>query len=151
MSKILVVSVLALSGLGFLATQQSDPLTSAQLKAMADNMGLTTKVLDQDTGKFQIDAKTDSLNIPIAAEVSKSGNYIWFTVYLGDAAKIESKYGDLLKQNAAIQPDFFYVTEKGRLLLGVAVDNRAVSPAILKRVTDKLVEDVDKTQPYWKP
>jgi len=145
--------VLLFAGLSLAAlfADQSEPLTSTQLRSMVDNMGLTTKPLNEDTGKFQIDAKSESLNIPIGTELSKSGNYIWFTVNLGDGDKVQSHYKDLLKQNGAIQPDFFYITEKGALMLAVAMDNRGVTPAVIKRVTDKLVADVDKTAQYWKP
>lgn len=150
MFKALSVTAVAIAAATAYISMKEEPLTTPQLRTIVENMGYAPKTISEETGKFQFDVKTDSFNVPVGTEISKSGNYIWFTVSLGDASGLESKHGDLLRQNAQIQPDFFYITAKGTLMLGVAVDNRGVTPAVVKRVTDKLVADVDSTSKYWK-
>lgn len=130
---------------------QSDKLTAESLKTMSEGLGIEVKVLNAEVGKekYTLSMKTTSLNIPVGAEISPSGNYIWLTVNLGNNSSTK-KHEELLKQNGVIQPAFFYITSSGRLMMAHPIDNRSISPVVLKRCLDKIVADVDKTNAIWK-
>lgn len=149
--KVLPILALGAAALTPAVFLQATVLEPADLQKMVDGMGYTTKMLNEEKGKekFEFTIKAEGFDVPIAAEVSPSKNYVWFTVLLGKASEDGAKNTALLKENFKIQPDFFYITEKGNLMMGIAVDNRGVSPAVIKRVTDKLSEDVSKTSKVW--
>lgn len=134
-----------------LVTQSSDQMETMQLKTLVEGMGYETKMINSEKGKekFEFTIKTDSHNIPIGGEVSPSKNYIWFTVFLGESAKSQSRHTELLRENAKIQPNFFYITSTGNLMLACATDNRGITAAVVKRITDKLAGDVSKTASIW--
>lgn len=129
---------------------QAEKLTAESLKKMAEGLGFELKTLNTETGKekYEIPVKTATLNIPVGAEISSSTNYIWLTVNLGPNSSAK-KHEEMLKSNGSIQPCFFYVSSKGALLMAEPIDNRGITPAILKRCLDKLVADVDKTTAIW--
>lgn len=151
------VLLLTLAGL---VPMQGDPasspatkeLTVAEVKAMVQNMGYETKVIDEKTGKFEFVIVKDGTDYPIASEVSASKRYVWLTIFFGEFEKLsnfEQRAVKLLKKNFAVQPCQFYVTEKGSLMLGVAIDNRNVTPAILRRLVDKIVADASGAKDLW--
>ena len=129
-------------------------LTGAELKTMVTNLGFTAKDLEPDPEKLKIEftVTKESLDIPVAAEVSASKRFIWLTAFLGDKTKMEGfeqKAVKLLDKNYSIQPTMFYTTSKGNLMIGICVENRSVTPAILKWRIDKLVGDVVSTEEVW--
>ena len=63
--------------------------------------------------------------------------------------KLFDKADALLKQNAVIQPCLFYITAKGNLMMGLPVENRAVTAAVLKRCTDFVSKRVADTKNDW--
>ena len=129
---------------------QAEKLNAESLKKMAEGLGFELKTLNTETGKekYEIPVKTATLNIPVGAEISSSTNYIWLTVNLGPNSSAK-KHEEMLKSNGSIQPCFFYVSSKGALMMAEPIDNRGITPAILKRCLDKLVADVDKTSTIW--
>lgn len=145
----LIGGVAALTPALFLQTDGKADV--AGLKKMVENMGYETKMLNSEVGKekFEFKITKGGFDVPIGAEVSASGNYIWFTVFLGEAGNDTLKHSNLLKENAKIQPNFFYITSKGSLMLGVATDNRGITPTVVKRITDKLSDDVGGTSKVW--
>ncbi len=132
-------------------SSQSPVLDATELKKTIEGMGFTVKALNEEKGKekYEFTIKRSDFDIPVAAEISSSKNYVWFTVFLGEASKEAEKHGPLLKENFKIQPNFFYITEKGNLMMGIAVDNRGITPAIVKRITDKLSNDVADSAKLW--
>lgn len=141
---------LAVAGIPFMLPQD-EQVDALQLKKMVEGLGYTTKFLSEDKGKekFEFPTKTDGFDVPIAGELSASKNYIWLTVFLGPAGDDTAKHSALLKANQRVQPNFFYITDKNNLMLGIAVDNRSLNPAALKRIVDKLSADVGKTADVW--
>ena len=132
--------------------QGSEPVTAPQLKEMITNLGFEVKALNEEVGKekYEFTVKTTDFDVPIAAEISGSKNYIWITVYLGDAPKPDSpKCHALLSRNFKIQPSQFYITERGALMLGFAMENRGITPVVFKRTYTKLSEDVVKSADVW--
>lgn len=146
-------SILPMLAAAFLAIGQSTPATAADqldapgLRQMLVKLGYEVK--DLNPTKFQIPMKRDGLDVPIAAEVSASKNYVWLTANLGQN-RASLGFENLLKQNMFIQPSFFYITNKSdRLMIGLPINNQALSEAVMTRSIEKLTADVAATKAYW--
>jgi hypothetical protein len=149
-----VVAAIALVPSRIGAQGAAGQLDATKLRDLIRNMGYEVKDLNTEAGKekYSFEIKTEKHNVPMGAEISPSKNYIWLTVNLGSTsqyADLPDRSVKLLKQNAAIQPDFFYITSKDNLMLAVAADNRNMGPADFKRLVDKLAKDVDDTATIW--
>ncbi|MBX3118752.1 MAG: hypothetical protein KF784_06775 [Fimbriimonadaceae bacterium] len=134
--------------------QESARVDAKQLKTLITGLGYTVKDLNTEVGKekYEFTITRDDLDIPIAAEISGSKNYVWLTVYLGDQPKdaaFTAKALPILKQNFKIQPCQFYVTAKDALMVAIAIDNRNVDAAVLRRNIDKLGADVAGSKDLW--
>jgi hypothetical protein len=151
-SRTLLPTLAALSLLPVVVGQEAGPITATQLKDMIVGLNYDVRSLNEEPGKekYEFTVKTAEYDVPIAAEISGSKNYIWLTVFLGDAPKADSpKCHALLQRNFRIQPCQFYVTERGALMLGMAMENRAVSAGVLSRTVRKVSEDVIGTADVW--
>ena len=159
---LLAVCLASFAAIGFLSAPKamaggqtgSDKLDAASMKSMVEGLGYELKELNGEAGKekYEFTITKSGLDIPIACEISASRNYVWLTVFLGEAPKGSagaSKFENFLKDNFQIQPSFFYITSKGNLMCGIALENRAMSPAIMKRNIEKLSDDVAKTKDHW--
>lgn len=129
-------------------------LDASALKKMMEGLGCELKALNEEAGKekWEFSNEKGGLTIPIAVELSASGNYIWMTVFLGSDMtdeKLREKGPGLLRGNFKVQPSQFYVTEKGNLMLGMAVDNRGVTSTWMRRCIDKVLADVADNQGLW--
>lgn len=148
---ILLIAVSSLMLLGFVS-QQNGAIDRKQLREMLVQLGYEVRDISKDAGKekYEVTFKTDGFNVPIGYEISPSLNYIWLTVNLGDAPKSgNDKTLQLLKQNGKIQPSFFYITDSGRLMMAIAVENRGLTNAILKARSEAVSENVEKTSKVW--
>ncbi|MBX3110739.1 MAG: hypothetical protein KF857_01915 [Fimbriimonadaceae bacterium] len=134
-----------------LQAEQSPALDIAGLKTMVQGLGYETKDINKEPGKekFEFVTKSANFNVPIGVEISPSKNYVWLTVFLG-ANSPTKKHEALLKENANIQPSFFYITSSGNLMMAEAMDNRGITAPIMKRCVEKLIKDVDRTSTSWK-
>lgn len=151
LASLVCIVALALMTAGFAsAAAQDERLDAPKLKTVIEGLGYEVTYLNKEEGKekFQFKVTKSGFDIPIAAEFSASKNYIWLTVFLG-ASKPTLKFEEMLKQNFKIQPCLFYITEKGNLMMGIATDNRSVSPAVMKRNLEKLAEDAANTSELW--
>ncbi|HQU18195.1 MAG TPA: hypothetical protein PLA92_04005, partial [Fimbriimonadaceae bacterium] len=67
--------------------------------------------------------------------------------------QIPTDFGDrplkMLRANFEVQPSQFYITKSDKLMMGIALDNRNIHPAILRRNVDKVAKDVASTQALW--
>lgn len=129
----------------------AEPLTYAQLKTMVENMGYTPNEISKNAegSIFEVTVSTASFNVPIAFEVSKSTRYIWARASLGPSKLTGEKALEALKKNAETQPTVFWITASGNLVIGMAIDNREVTPAHLRFVIDKVAADVGATSSVW--
>jgi hypothetical protein len=137
--------------LGF-AANQAQQIDRKQLRDMLVQLGYDVKDLVTDPGKekYTVTFSKDGLDIPVGYEISPSGSYVWLTVNLGDApTSSSSKTLDLLKQNAKIQPTFFYVTDAGRLMAALAIENRGITNSILRLRSETVTDNVGKTKDTW--
>ncbi len=133
--------------------QTCDPITRSQLKEMLIQLGFEVKVLEATPGKekFEVKHVKDGFNVPVGYEISASTNYIWLTVNLGNKFDdYSSKNAQLIRQNGIIQPCQFYVTESGRLMMGLAIENRGVNNALLRNKIETITAKVAETNTYWK-
>ncbi len=144
-----LVATLMLAGF---ASMQSQTLDRKQLREMLVQLGYEVKDIVKDEGKekYAVSFNRNDLNIPVGYEISPSGNYIWLTANLGEGPKAGNEMTfQLLKQNALVQPTFFYITESGQLRAALAVENRGVTNSILKLRSETFAENVGKTKDVW--
>lgn len=144
-----ILSTIAL--FGFVSLQDSK-MDRKQLRDTLTQLGYEVKDIVKDAGKekYAVTFTRDGLDIPVGFEISPSGSYIWLTVNLGDAAPESApKHLALLKQNSKIQPTFFYVTDSGRLMAALAIENRGVTNAIIRLRAETVSENVGKTKDIW--
>ncbi len=133
-------------------SQNCEVIDRVQLRIMLVELGYTVKDIVTTAGKekYQVDFNKDGFNIPVGYEISPSTNYIWLTVNLGKALGDTSRnHFNLLKQNGKIQPCQFYITEAGTLMLGLAIENRGVTNAIMRRLSETVTNRVSETKLYW--
>lgn len=149
--RLLVLLMLVCCGLWGNA-QSCDPITRVQLKEKLQDMGFTVKTINEKAGeeKYEVTHAGSGFNVPLGYEISPSTNFIWITAFLGKADTLASeKTLAMLNENGKIQPSFFYITSKNNVMMAVAVENRGITAAILRRHIDKLVADVSKTSAVW--
>ncbi|OJU62484.1 MAG: hypothetical protein BGO01_08375 [Armatimonadetes bacterium 55-13] len=129
---------------------QANVVDAPALKGLIKDLGYEVKDLNTEAGKekFSFDVTRPTLKIPLGAEISPSKNYVWLTANLGEK-KATTKFEDLLVQNSKIQPNFFYITSSNRLMVAIAIDNRGITTGILRRIIDKLADDIVSTQSSW--
>lgn len=130
---------------------QAEPLEAADLKKMVEGLGYTTKLLNDQRGKekFEFIVKKGGYEVPIAGEVSGDKNTIWFSALLGPAPAQVDKGFTLLKENQRIRPTFFYMTDKGDLMLCVGVDNRGVTSVVAQKAAESIATAVSTTAEIW--
>lgn len=129
---------------------QETKLDHAKLKTLVSGLGYEVKDLSES--KLEFTVKTEGLNIPLGAEISPSGRYIWLTAFLGPSGpgtELDKVSGQLLRANGKVQPTFFYVTSKDNLMAAFATENRNVEASHLKLAIDKLSKDLDSTRDIW--
>ena len=137
--------------LGF-SRSQDGQVTRTQLREMLSELGYEVSDIVKDEGKekYAVTFTKNDLNIPVGFEISPSNSYIWLTVNLGPApTEGNAKCLNLLKQNAKVQPTFFYVTDSGRLMAALAVENRGVTNQILRARAEAVSDNVGKTKEFW--
>ncbi len=134
------------------AAQDCGPITSTELKQLLIGLGYEVKNINAEgtADKFEVKTTGGDLNIPISYEITPSTNYIWLTVFLGPApADNSSANYALLKETYNVQPCQFYVSTRGNLMIGLALENRAVTPAVIKRSTESIINKVVSSKSVW--
>jgi len=131
--------------------QDPDVLDAAGLRKLIEGLGYDVKDVTKTPGseKYEFKITRQAMDVPISTKISTSHNYVWFTVFLGPAPVDPAKNAQLLKLNYQDQPNNFYVTDGGNLMMGIAVDNRDVTAAIVQRVVEKLGDDVALSADVW--
>ena len=128
----------------------ADPLDHAGLKTMLTGMGYTPKETGVAPAQLlEINVTTASFNVPVGLEVSGSGRFVWARATLGDVGLTGEQALQALQSNASTQPVMFWLTSKNQLVIGMAIDNRDVTPEQLRFAIDKIAVDVNNTAPIW--
>ncbi|MBS1720056.1 MAG: hypothetical protein JST35_06390 [Armatimonadetes bacterium] len=145
----LLVSAVALSpnARGQVAT---DAIDGPALAKILTDLKMEPKNIAEEGEKplFAFDIKTEKFNVPMVAEVSSSGRYIWLTCTLKEDARTSDSMS-ILRAIGDIQPTHLWVTKSNRLKMGLSIDNRGVNATVVKFVLDKLADDLEKTSSIW--
>src|SRR3569832_684200 len=109
----LALLVAALGVFALVGFQSSDSLDRPQLRKMLVDLGYEVKDLEKTAGKekYSFTVERGGLNIPIAAEISPNGNFVWLTVFCKEGLPSGDKAVELLKSNSEIPPSQFYATK----------------------------------------
>lgn len=133
-------------------SQNCTPIATSDLRRMLGELGYEVKDLNtvQGTEKYEIKVMAPGFEVPMGIEISPNKAYVWFSVLLGKAFDESSpKNMALLKRNAVIQPHHFYVSEKGSLMMAIALENKCVTNFALKKFSDALAAKVSESKVYW--
>lgn len=134
-------------------------LTSNSIPPLLAGLGFEPK--ESGVGTWDITSTRGGLDVPIAVALSKSGRKLWMTVFLAeldDKARADApRLLELLRKNFETQPGHFFVVKemltsgpiKDSLKMAIALDNRGITPADLKREIDKLTDDVVGSRALW--
>lgn len=136
----------------FKKNEDCAPISGPQLRTILTQLGYDVKDLNLNPGKekYVVTITSGGLDVPIAAELSPSTKYIWLTVNLSTADSTNgAKNYSLLKQNGIAQPAQFYVTTKGGLMMGLPVENKAVSNYVLREKLEFLAVKVSSAKSIW--
>jgi hypothetical protein len=138
--------------LGFDRFQTCNPINRQQLKEMLTQLGYEPKTLVADAGKekFEVSITREGLDIPIGCEISANEKFVWLTVNLGPCQPENAARNiALLKQNAKSQPSHFYVTEAGKQMMGLPVENKGVTNANLRERLESIATKVGESKALW--
>lgn len=128
-------------------------ISAKQLREMMVQLGYTVKDIGTDPGKekYSILITRDGLDIPVAAELSPSGKFLWLTVNLGPAKPDSAARSfSMLKQNAIIQPCQFYITNTTLIqMMGLPVENKGINNAWLRDRIESISGRVGETKAIW--
>ena len=121
-----------------------------QLKEMVVNLSYEPNELPGgDSPIFEVFITTASFKMPIGFGLSGSGRYVWARTTLGKFDSSSERAVKLLKSNGSTQPVMFWITSADMLVLGMAIDNRDVTPEHLRFVMERTAKSVDDTAPIW--
>lgn len=124
-------------------------VTVSQLRKIVEGLGYETRDgSSKESPNFEFTINEGGLDIHILAEESESTNYIWLKLAF-DKLKPGQDAKTFLSRTNDIQPAHFYLYDDGVLGMAVAVENRAVTPAVVRRGIDILVDGAIATQDYW--
>lgn len=130
----------------------SQILTDDTLKQMLDNMGMEPKKLSKG---YLLVVKQDTWTLNMQVVLSPDGRKVGLNANLGkvdDPASVTaSQWMDLLISNGDIDPSAFYFDkEQKKLYLHRSFDNRAITPAILRKEMDNFAGNIRQTEKLWK-
>jgi len=136
--------------------KQTEPagqtLSDDTLKTVLDNMGYEPKKLSKG---YLLAIKQSTWTINMQVVLSPDNRKLGLNSNLGvveDPASIQAaQWMNLLIANGDIDPSAFYFdkTQK-KLYLHRSFDNRAITPAILKKEIENFAGNVQKTEDLWK-
>lgn len=149
--KFFALAFLILSLLALLGWQGTDgKLDDAGLKTMLTNLGYEVK--EPGTGTYEIPMAAAGLNIPTRIFIAKSQTKIWLSVALLQKDGVDKLTRDdlqkILEENVNIGPCHFMI-EGGWLKLKMAIDNRGVTPAILRSELGYIADRVGDSKAVW--
>jgi len=125
-------------------------LDDAGLKQMIT--GLAYEIKNKDESTFDIDVATPGLKIPTRLFLSKSKSKLWFSVLVMEKERADALTADqmrkLLEANLNSGPAHFML-EKGGLKMKMAIDNRDITPLVLRTEIDYFTARVAETKDLW--
>lgn len=153
--KLAAIGILLICLFAFSAYEKQQSCISInrkQLREMIAQLGYEIKDTDINPGKekYEITTTRNGVDIPITLQISGNEVYVWLTVFLG-AAKTENaaKNLALLQQTAKTQPCHFYITETGKLMIGVSLENRGITNTLLRERIETIASRVGESKAVW--
>ncbi|MDB5468461.1 MAG: hypothetical protein JWR84_21 [Caulobacter sp.] len=129
--------------------KDSGGVTVSQLRGIVEGLGYdTTDVDDAETPSFEFMISDSGLDIHVLAQESESTNYIWLKLSF-EKLKPGQNDATFLEQTAQAQPAHFFLYDDGTLGMAVAVENRSITPSIVQRGIDILVNGAVTTKDSW--
>ncbi len=127
-------------------------VSDAQLFALLQGLGLDSQKTSDTL--FRTSVRHDHWTLPVHFSLSRSGERIWIYAFLGEIKDPEKapagRLIQLLGAHDEIAPAHFYLTDGGkRLHIGIAADNRAVTPPTLRNELEQLCAAVSATADRW--
>lgn len=149
---LIILTFIGLSLSSYGQVPSCEPISNLQLKDIISQLGYEIKDISSTaTPKYQVKLNSAGLDIPISAEISASGKFIWLLANLGPADSLNTtKSFNLLKQNGKIQPGQFYVSSIGKLMYAMPIENRGVNNVVLRQKLESVATNVGSTQTIWK-
>lgn len=146
----LALLLLVTLALGGWQSVESGTLDDASLKTMLSGLGYEVK--EPGTSTYEIPMSASGLNIPTRVFLSKGKTKIWLSVALLTKEAVDKLTRDdlqkILEANVDAGPCHFMI-EKGWLKMKVALDNRAVTPAVMRLELDYLAARIGDSKPIW--
>jgi hypothetical protein len=143
---LLAIALLALAGWA----GQSGEFTDSTLKSSLAGLGYEPK--DLGDGLYEITVEQKDLTVPLRAFLSKSKLKLWLSVTVmlkdGVAKLTRDDLQKLLEKNVDIGPAHFMI-EAGVLKIKMPIDNRGITPAILRKELDYIGQRVSDTRDLW--
>ena len=126
-------------------------LNDASLKTMLDGLGYEIKPLSKG---FLVTSKVDTWSLYVQAVLSPDGTKLGLNANLGDVKDLSAipakKWLDLLVSNGQIDPSTFYVDrDTKKLYLHRVLDNRSITPVVLRSQLQNFTNDIIKTADLW--
>lgn len=149
------------SGLHAQKTDQDPPkpaetagqtLTDDTLKTTLDNMGFEPKKLSKG---YLLAIKQDTWTLNVQIVLSPDARKVGLNANLGKVDEpstvLASQWMDLLVSNGDIDPSAFYFDkDQKKLYLHRSFDNRAITPAVLRKEVDNFATNIRQTEKLWK-
>ena len=144
---LLVISALALGGW---QSQEATKIDDAGLRGMLTGLGYEVK--EPGASTFEVPISNAGLNIPTRVFLAKSKSKIWLSVALmtkdGVDKLTQEDLRKLLEKNVEVGPCHFMI-EGGWLKMKMAIDNRNITPVILRAELEYLANRVADAKPVW--
>jgi len=144
---LLFVALLAVCG-----WQAAEPtkLDEPGLKNMLSGLGYEVK--EPGTGTYEVPMTASGLNIPTRVFLSKSKSKLWLSVALMTKDAVDKLTRDdlqkILEANVDIGPCHFMI-EGGWLKMKMALDNRDITPAVMRLELDYIAARVGESKAVW--
>ena len=155
MTRGIVIAAL-LSG-GMYWGTQSAPKSGVDLKIKKETLKSTLTELgyapkELGNGVLEIIVPRNEEKVFVAVSLSTSMSKLWLTGNYGVLTDFEKSSPEfllsLLEKNGEIQPAHFYV-RKGKLNIGIPVDNRVATPTVLGKEIQSFADVVVRTKTFW--
>jgi hypothetical protein len=146
--------VLALAPYARLEAQGEVPaegtLTFESLGAMIAGLGYTTAPKE---GYHEVTISRGGIDLRVGLSLSGNMQRVWMSVYVAELPAAEKIPADwlynLLTRADDIRPVHFFTRPKTALYMGLSIDNRAMTPAVLRRDFDWFVDTVVAAKDIW--
>jgi len=138
------------------AAVSNERMDYAKLKEVLETMGYPVKEQKNTDGTplYVLDFDEGGFHFIIDVNLSTDGSVIWLNAPLGNLPAAKRPAGTLeklLKENMKRDPDHFDMYSDGYLDMARYVENRDVTPAVLRQAINEMCNDMRQTEALWNP